>query len=74
MTGREIIIFILENQLEDKSVFDSCFESMDETAVRLGVGIATVDTLFSLGQIRGVVIGENTYILKGSVPVIHKEE
>ena len=74
MTGREIIIFILENQLEDKSVFDSCFESMDETAVRLGVGIATVDTWFRLGQIRGVVIGETTYILKGSVPVIHKEE
>ena len=48
MTGRELIILILENNFEDKSITElyTLFETMDQTAERLGVGIATVDTWF----------------------------
>ena len=48
MTGRELIILILENNFEDKSITElyTLFETMDQTAERLGVGIATVDTGF----------------------------
>ncbi len=70
MTGRELIILILENNLEDKPIIELCtlFETMDQTAERLGVGIATVDTWFRLGQIKGITLGEITYIFKNAMP------
>lgn len=50
MTGRELIILILENNFEDKSITElyTLFETMDQTAERLGVGIATVGYLVSI--------------------------
>ena len=74
MTGRELILLILENNLEDKPITELCtlFETMDQTAERLGVGIATVDTWFRLEQIKGITLGETTYIFKNAMP--EKEE
>lgn len=45
---------------------------MDQTAERLGVSIATVDTWFRLGQTKGITLGEITYIFKNTMP--EKEE
>ena len=70
MTGRELIILILENNFEDKSITE--LYTLFQTAERLGVGIATVDTWFRLGQIKGITLGEITYIFKNAMP--EKEE
>lgn len=62
MTGRELIIYILQNNLEDKPVFVNGkfvgFLSVGETAQRLGCGIETVKTMISLGMIDDVVDGD----------------
>lgn len=42
MTGRELIIYILQNNLEDAEIFDdnlkSMFMSVEEAAVKFGCG------------------------------------
>ena len=40
MTGRELIIYILQNNLEDEIVIDT--ENAEEVALHYGVGISTV--------------------------------
>lgn len=66
MTGRELIIYILENNLEDKPIIENSklvgFMSVPETALKFGVGTATVETLWKLGSIPGYKIGEEIYI------------
>lgn len=70
MTGRELIVFILENHLEDKPITDlgTLFETADQVALRFGVGTATVNTWFKLGKIKGIAIGESVYIFKNAIP------
>ena len=66
MTGRDLIVYILENNLEDAQVFEDGkllgFLSISEFALKLGVGTATVDTWFKMGLIKGFKIGEEVYI------------
>lgn len=67
MTGRDLIIYILTNNLEDEPVFlEKGFLNLiteTEAAERLDVGIATIRTWRELGAIKGVQIGEEFYIL-----------
>lgn len=55
MTGRELIIYILEHGLEDKPVFEDGrmmgFEIVPEFAEENGVGIETVKTWIKLNMI-----------------------
>lgn len=67
MTGRELIIYILENHLEDEVV---CADgkilgllSIEEAAKKFDVGTATIVALYRLGMIKGVEIGNEIYIL-----------
>jgi hypothetical protein len=66
MTGRDLIVYILENKLEDAPVFKDGkllgFMNVEEAAVKYEVGIATVKLWFRLGMLRGIVIGEEIYI------------
>lgn len=62
MTGRELIIHILSNGLEDADISE-LFITEEEAAVKLNVGIATVKTWASLGLIHHIVIDGKTYIL-----------
>lgn len=66
MTGRDLILYILANGLEDEPIFKNGtfigFESESEYAKRLGVGVATVRTWAALGMIQYVVIGDTLYI------------
>lgn len=68
MTGREMIIYILQHNLEDEEIFKDGvfigFASEEEAAVKLGVGIATVRTGVMLGVIPGFMIGNKAYIIK----------
>ena len=67
MTGRDLIIYILSNNLEDEPVFmDKGFLNLmseSDAAIKLDVGVATIRTLLELGLIKGVRVGEEVYIL-----------
>lgn len=66
MTGRELIIYILENDLENEPVFQDDkligFLSEREAAVKLNVGIETIRTMIELNVLEGISIGNTFYI------------
>ena len=66
MTGRELIVYILENNLEDKPVFENGkflgFLSVDEAAVKFNVGRSTILTWAALNLISYIKIGDEIYI------------
>lgn len=66
MTGRELIIYILENKLEDEPIFINSkllgFLTIDEAALKYNVGPETVRLWIALKMIPGIKIGEQFYI------------
>ena len=66
MTGRELILYILKNNLEDKQVIENGkivgFMTEVEAAERMNVGIATIITLADMDLIPSVKIGDCLYI------------
>ncbi len=68
MTGRELIIYILENGLEDEEVInDGIFIGyIDEyeIAEKFKVGVETVRAWHQLGWLEGVKINDSLYFLK----------
>lgn len=56
MTGRDLIVYILQNNLEDTdvdSIMSSVFIDEEKVAKKFNVGVATVRTWYALGIIRG---------------------
>jgi hypothetical protein len=69
MTGKELIIYILQHNLENEEVIDKCgniagFMTMDDVAVECGVDTSTVKTWVALGALSGFRIGQVLYIRK----------
>lgn len=68
MTGRELIIYILQNNLEDKDVFENNifvgFMNEEEAAVKFKVGLATIKTWYELGLLKGIKIRNATIFEK----------
>ena len=66
MTGRELIMYILENGLENEDVFKggrpAGFMTLQEAAVKFGVGASTVNAWISLDKLDYVSIGGMLYI------------
>lgn len=66
MTGREFILYILENGLEDEPLFKDGkfigFLTIGEVAAQMDVGIATVATWIAQGRLEYVRIGGMIYI------------
>lgn len=66
MTGREFIIYILANNLEDEQIFQdghvTGFLTVEELAVKLQVGIATVNAWIKNGSLNYVKCGDTIYI------------
>lgn len=66
MTGRDLIIYILQNNLEDKPVFEDGvflgFMNEMEAAVKFDVGVATIRIWCGLGMLPGIKIGDETFI------------
>ena len=66
MTGRDLIIYILKNGLENKPVFENGrfigLSTVEETAERMGVGIATVYAWMHYDRLDWVAIGDAIYI------------
>lgn len=61
MTGRELIVYILENRLEDEPVFKDGkfigFVTAQEAATKLDVGKETVQAMVQLGQLKAARVG-----------------
>lgn len=66
MTGRDLIIYILKNNLEDEQVFVNDmvlgFLTVEEAAVKLGVGISTIYIWIGQGSLDHIQIG-GTYLV-----------
>lgn len=66
MTGRDLIIYILKNGLEDKPVFENGkfigFLTAEEAAAKKQVGPATIQAWVDLGFMEGVTVRPGMYI------------
>lgn len=68
MTGKELILYILQNNLEDtivlKDGFFIGFMTEEEAAVKFGVGVATIRAWYYCNELKGTQIGDSLYFLK----------
>lgn len=68
MTGKDLIIYILQNDLENEDLFsDGRFLGLltvEEMAAQLEVGAATILTWYDLGILDGVNIGGTIFFPK----------
>lgn len=68
MTGKELILYILQNNLEDTVVLDGAlfvgFMSIEEVAVKFNVGTATVKAWYDCRWLDGTKIGDTLYFRK----------
>lgn len=68
MTGKELILYILQNNLEDtvvlKDGFFVGFMTEEEAAVKFGVGVATIKAWYYCEMLKGTQIGDSLYFLK----------
>lgn len=66
MTGRELILYILSNGLEDEPVFKDGkligFMTVGEAAEKFGVGVATILVYMNENLVDGLVMGDTIYI------------
>lgn len=66
MTGRDLIIYILANGLEDEPVFKDGkvvgLMTIDEAATKFNVGPATIYTWITQNWMEAVVVGGLVYI------------
>lgn len=69
MTGRELILYILANGLEDEPVYKDGkllgFVTSGEAASKMDVGVATICAWIHQGLLDCVVIGNSIYIPAG---------
>lgn len=67
MTGKDLIIYILANDLENEPVYKDGtfvgFVTVTEAAIRLGVGPVTVHALVSMGKLDYILIGSKMLIM-----------
>lgn len=66
MTGRDLIIYILMNDLEDAPIYENGkfigFMTEEEAAVKFGVTVATIRVWINQDTIKGFRINEAVYI------------
>ena len=72
MTGRELMMFILENNLENENIFSenilsSICMSASEAAIKFDTGISTINTWIKTGMIPSLTIDGITYVYKNAV-------
>ena len=68
MTGKELILYILQNNLENTIVLEDCFfigfMTEEEAAVKFGVGTATIRAWYHCRMLSGTKIGDALYFRK----------
>jgi excisionase family DNA binding protein len=66
MTGKDLILYILQNDLEDEPVFKDGkllgFVTAGEVAAKMDVGVATVYVWLHQKRLDGIFIGGKIYI------------
>ena len=67
MKGKDLIVYILLNGLEDEDIVDENgviigFMTIEDAAVKYDVGVATVRVWLNQGLIKGIRIAENILI------------
>jgi hypothetical protein len=71
MTGKELILYILQNNLEDTVVLDKGFfvgfMTEEEAAVKFGVGTAQIRAWYQCRMLEGTQIGDSLYFRKDVV-------
>lgn len=76
-TGRDLIVYILENHLEDKPIFENGrpagFLTVEEAALSIGAGVATIHAMIQIKRIRYLQIGDQYFIPKDSFIFKRKE-
>lgn len=77
MTGKELIRYIIDNDLEQEQVFQNGkfigFITREEAAQKFHVGVATISVWYQFGAIDGFVLGDQLFIAANSVPNIGKQ-
>lgn len=67
ITGRDLIIYILENHLEDEPIFTDGqfmgFYTAEKFAELYGYGVETVKTWIKMGTIQNAIQIGNTYLI-----------
>lgn len=68
MTGKDLILYILQNNLENEVVIkDGIFVWLmteEEAAVKFNVGVSTVRAWYICGMAKGTQIGDHLYFLR----------
>ena len=66
MTGKDLIIYILENDLLEEQVYDGSrllgYTAAIEAAIHFDVGLATIYAWHELGLLNGIKIGGELFI------------
>lgn len=66
MTGRELMLYILANKLEDKPVFENGkfigYYTLAEAAQHFNVGTETVKTWINRGMIKGIKVEQDIFV------------
>ena len=77
MTGRELILYILANGLEDEPVFKNGkfigFVTPSDVAKDANVGFATVHTWIHQGRLDSVSVNEGIYIPANYVTPLNRQ-
>lgn len=68
MTGRELIIYILENGLEDVEIFSEgfyypLFITPEAAAIKWGCGPATIKAMIEIKKVKGAKHKSEYYVL-----------
>lgn len=71
MTGRDLVIYILTNNLENEEVVNKDgifigFMSETEAATKFGVGVATVRAWYVCGYLKGFAVGDSIFFLRNA--------
>ena len=68
MTGKEMILYILQNNLENTIVLKDGifigFMTEEEAAIKFNVGVATIRAWYCCKWLKGTQIGDSLYFLK----------
>lgn len=71
MTGKDLIVYILQNNLENEPVIHDGkligFLTAEEAAVKMGAGVSTVKCGLALGRIPGYELQSGIYIPENSI-------
>lgn len=66
MTGKELIIYILQNNLENEEILKDGrfigFITEEEAAVKFDVGLGTIRAWYMMGYIKGTMDGDKLFL------------